>query len=418
MLRAAAWSWAQSLRAALARVRAKLPSMAEFKMPSLGADMESGVLIEWLVGPGDAVKRGQVVAVVETDKGAIDVEIFQDGVIEELLVEPDTEIPVGASLARLTVAGEPEQDAGSEPGGAPAEPAEASSSVGQAAPAASAPATSAGGRVKASPRARKLAADLGVELSSVVGTGPQGSISADDVHKAADSAGRARAAATPPKTTGMRAAIGAAMSRSKREIPHYYLQHTIDLEPALRWLEARNAEVSITERVLPVALLVRAVARGLKELPQLCGWWKDGGFVPAPGIHIGLAVSLRDGGLVNPAIHDADQGSLTELFGRIRDVTKRAKAGQLRSSEFSDAAITITSLGDQGVESVLGVIHPPQVAIVGFGAVVTRPWVVDGAIGPRRVITMTLSADHRASDGHHGARLLRAVEKFLQEPEA
>jgi pyruvate dehydrogenase E2 component (dihydrolipoamide acetyltransferase) len=215
----------------------------------------------------------------------------------------------------------------------------------------------------------------------------------------------------------MRAAIAAAMSRSKREIPHYYLSHTIDLEPALRWLEARNAEVPIAERVLPVALLVRAVARALREFPELCGFWQDGGFVPAPGIHVGLAVSLRDGGLVNPAIHHADQGSIEQLFERIRDVTRRARAGQLRSSEFSDAAITITSLGDQGVDVVLGVIHPPQVAIVGFGTVAPRPWVVDGRLEVRRVVTVSLSADHRVSDGHRGGRFVRLVEQHLRAPE-
>ena len=215
----------------------------------------------------------------------------------------------------------------------------------------------------------------------------------------------------------MRAAIAAAMSRSKREIPHYYLAHTVDLEPALRWLEARNAAVSIAERVLPVALLVRAVAEALREFPELCGFWKDGGFVPSPGIHVGLAVSLRDGGLVNPAIHDADQGSLPQLFERILDVTRRARAGQLRSSEFSDAAITITSLGDQGVDAVFGVIHPPQVAIVGFGAIAPRPWVVDDRVEIRRVVTLSLSADHRVSDGHRGGRFLRVVEQHLRAPE-
>lgn len=392
--------------------------MAEFKMPSLGADMESGVLVEWLVGPGDEVRRGQVVAVVETDKGAIDVEIFQDGVIEALLVEPDTEVPVGTTLARLRSdedASESEIDtAAAADGDAPSSSPRPTVSPRSAAGPAPAP---GGPRAKASPRARKLARELGVDLAALTGTGPQGSITADDVQQVAGSRAPAEPAPSTTPLTGMRAAIAAAMSRSKREIPHYYLQHTIDLEPGLRWLEERNAAVSITERVLPVALLVRAVALALRDFPDLCGWWRDGGFVPSPGIHVALAVALRGGGLVNPALRDADQGSLGELFTRIRDVTKRAKAGQLRSSEFSDGAITITSLGDQGVESVLGVIHPPQVAIVGFGAVLSRPWVVDTAIEPRRVVTVTLSADHRVSDGHRGARFLRAVEAQCKEPQ-
>lgn len=397
--------------------------MVDFKMPSLGADMESAVLVEWTVKVGDTVKRGDVVAVVETDKGAIDVEIFEGGVIEELLVEPDTRVPVGAVMARLRGEGEataatvqPEPAARPETAGAAA-PTGAGSPVASAPSAVEmvAPESASAGRVVASPRARKLAAERGVALEGLMGTGPGGSITAEDVERAA-AQGPARGATRPGAATGMRAVIGAAMSRSKREIPHYYLGHTVDLEPALRWLEARNAEVPIGERVLPVALLVRAVARALREVPELCGFWRDDGFVPAPGIHVGVAVALRDGGLVNPAIHDADRGSLTELFGRIRDVTQRARTGQLRSSELSDAAITVTNLGDQGVDAVFGVIHPPQVAIVGFGAIAPRPWVVDGRIEARRLVTLSLSADHRVSDGHRGARFLRIIERNLQEP--
>jgi pyruvate dehydrogenase E2 component (dihydrolipoamide acetyltransferase) len=396
--------------------------MVEFKMPSLGADMESGVLVEWKVKVGDVVRRGDVVAVVETDKGAIDVEIFEGGVVESLLVAPDTTVPVGTVMARLRAEGEA---VGAEPALSQAavttlsaiEPAAAKAAPGG--PAMAVPV--AGPRASVSPRARKRAAELGVALEGLVGTGPQGSITAEDVERVAaietTATVPAVAVAPPVRPSGMRAAIAAAMSRSKREIPHYYLSHTIDLEPALRWLEARNAEVPIAERVLPVALLVRAVARALREFPELCGFWQDGGFVPAPGIHVGLAVSLRDGGLVNPAIHHADQGSIEQLFERIRDVTRRARAGQLRSSEFSDAAITITSLGDQGVDVVLGVIHPPQVAIVGFGTVAPRPWVVDGRLEVRRVVTVSLSADHRVSDGHRGGRFVRLVEQHLRAPE-
>lgn len=396
--------------------------MIEFKMPSLGADMESGVLVEWMVKVGGEVKRGDVVAVVETDKGAIDVEIFHSGVIDELLVEPDTRVPVGTVLARLR--GEEEEVAGTEKRAeveAPrAEPTtgiavSATSEVAarpSAEPSSGAP---AGARVVASPRARKRAAQRGLSLEGVVGTGPQGSITAEDVERAATAGAKPRAT-EEGRVPGMRAAIAAAMSRSKREIPHYYLSHSIDLEDALRWLEARNAKVSVSERVLPIALLVRAVALALREVPELCGFWRDGGFHPSPGIHVGLAVSLRDGGLVDPAIHDADRGSLSELFGRIRDVTQRARHGQLRSSELSDAAITITSLGEQGVETVFGVIHPPQVAIVGFGTVAPRPWVVDGRVEARRVVAMSLSADHRTSDGHRGGRFIRVVEQYLQEP--
>ncbi len=380
--------------------------MADFEMPSLGADMESGLLVEWQVAPGDKVVRGQVVAVVETDKGAIDVEIFEDGIIEELLVEPETEVPVGTVLARLRVEGEAPAAPPAPSDSPPTLPSPAANTNIVTPP----PAVEHARRV--SPRARKLAAELEVSLEGLQGTGPGGSVTGEDVRAAVESS-----PSRPSPAEGMRAAIAAAMSRSKREIPHYYLAHTIDLEPALGWLEAQNAERPITERVLPIALLVRAVALALQEFPELCGWWREGAFVPAPGINIGLAVSLREGGLVNPAIIDADQGSLHELFEKIRDVTGRARKGRLRGSEFSGSAITLTNLGDQGVESVFGVIHPPQVAIVGLGQIAMRPWVVDGSVQARRVVTISLSADHRASDGHRGGRFLRLVEQHLEKPQ-
>lgn len=375
-------------------------------MPSLGADMESGILVEWHVKPGDAVKRGDIVAVVETTKGAIDVEIFEAGVVEELLVREGSEVPVGTPLARLRG----EREAAGAPAVSPAAPA-APGAVPrpepQPVPALRGPPPSPAVRI--TPRARKRADELGVDLAGIVGTGPDGAITGEDVERAAQAKPR-------PRQT-MQELIAATMSRSKREIPHYYLLHSIDLDPALQFLETHNAGAPPPARLLPVVILVRAVARALRDFPDLCGWWRDGKFVPSAGIHVGLAVSLRDGGLVNPAIHDADQGTLPELMAKVRDVTQRARTGSLRASEFSDGAITLTNLGDQGVHAVLGIIHPPQVAIVGFGLVAPRPWVVDGQLAVRRVVDAALSADHRASNGHRGARFLRRVEHLLAEPE-
>ncbi len=380
--------------------------MAEFKMPSLGADMDVGTLVEWLVAPGDEVKRGDIVAVVETQKGAIDVEVFESGTVVELVVPVGDEVPVGSVLAHIRTPGETETVVPTEGGEQKRPPtppvAAAASTVPTQLP--------TGGRGRAAPRARKLAADLGVDLSTLEGTGPSGTITGEDVE---------RAAGASPKTpaSGMREAIAAAMVRSKREIPHYYLGHTIDLEPALSWLEQTNAARPVTERLLPIAMLVRAVAVALREYTEFRGWYRDGRFVPSESVHVGLAVSLRGGGLVNPALHDADQGTLGELMGKIRDVTKRARSGGLRASEFANAAITVTNLGDQGVDGVFGVIHPPQVAIVGFGAISTRPWVVEGEVVPRRLVQLSLAADHRVSDGHRGARFAREIAKRLSQPE-
>jgi pyruvate dehydrogenase E2 component (dihydrolipoamide acetyltransferase) len=207
------------------------------------------------------------------------------------------------------------------------------------------------------------------------------------------------------------------MSRSKREIPHDYLSTTIDLHAAQAWLAARNANRPVTERLLPGVLFLKAVAIALREVPELNALWADGRVVLSKPVHLGVAVSLRGGGLIAPAIHDADKKSLDELTRDLSDLVTRARMGGLRSSELPDPTIAVTSLGDQGTEAVFGVIYPPQVAIVGFGKVVDRPWVVGEQIVPRPVVTTTLSADHRASDGHRGGLFLGVVDRLLQEPE-
>jgi pyruvate dehydrogenase E2 component (dihydrolipoamide acetyltransferase) len=215
----------------------------------------------------------------------------------------------------------------------------------------------------------------------------------------------------------MRQAIGVAMTRSKREIPHYYLASTIDFGAASAWLEAWNRDRAPEDWLLPAVLLLKATARALVEVPQLNGFYENGAFRQGPGIHIGWAISLRGGGLVAPAIHDVDRKALPELMSALRELVQRVRAGGLRSSELTDPTVTVTSLGDRGAESVLGVIYPPQVAIVGFGRVVERPWVLEGRIVPRPVLAASLAGDHRASDGHIGGLLLAAVDRALQAPE-
>ncbi|MFC6670178.1 2-oxo acid dehydrogenase subunit E2 [Marinobacterium aestuariivivens] len=217
----------------------------------------------------------------------------------------------------------------------------------------------------------------------------------------------------------MRRAIAAAMSRSKREIPHYYLEHSIDISKAQDWLQAHNAERTPEQRLLLGALLVRAAALTLKQTPELNGYYTDGRFDPSSSVHIGMAINIRGGGLVVPALLDADQASLEQLMERLKDLTGRARHGGLRSSEMSAATVTLTSLGDRGVDSVLGVIFPPQVAILGFGTPVLRPWITDtGSVEARPVLRVTLAADHRVSDGHLGARFLRELTRKLQSPES
>jgi pyruvate dehydrogenase E2 component (dihydrolipoamide acetyltransferase) len=265
-----------------------------------------------------------------------------------------------------------------------------------------------------SPLARRRAAELGVDPATVTGTGDDGIIEGADIERAA------AAKSTPPPAPGdaMRRAIAAAMAKSKREIPHYYLQARIDMSRALAWLEAENQKRPITGRLLPAVLLLKAVARSLRDVPALNGFWKDDRVQLASGVHLGFAISMKGGGLVAPAIHDVDGLTIDEIMAALRDLIPRARSGRLRSSEMTDATLTVTSLGELGAESVFGVIYPPQVGLVGFGRILEQPWAQNGMLGVRPVLTASLSADHRATDGHIGAQFLDALSKHLQTPES
>lgn len=412
-------------------------------MPSLGADMEAGTLVVWHVQPGGRVKRGDIIAEVETDKGIIEVEVFENGVIEQILVQPGMEVPVGTVLATIRADGTPVV-----PAARPAATTVAGSPASARPPAARPPQppveqpAAALPRLRVSPLARKLATELGIDVHTVRGTGPGGAIGRADIEHAATA--RKAAAAAPPlppeaaaplpvapapappaargapptglSPTGIRRAIAAAMARSNRDIPHYYLQTRIDMSRALRWLEAENQRRSLKERLLPAVLLLKAVAQALGDVPELNGYWSEERHQPQEAVHIGFAIALRQGGLIAPAIHHVDLKSLDDLMEALRDLIPRARSGRLRSSEMTDATITVTNLGDLGVEVVYGVIYPPQVALVGFGKILEQPWAEHGMLGVRPVVTATLAADHRATDGHRGAQFLEALNRSLQEP--
>ncbi|WP_306322095.1 MULTISPECIES: 2-oxo acid dehydrogenase subunit E2 [unclassified Streptomyces] len=447
--------------------------MAEFTMPSLGADMDEGTVQEWLVAPGARVAKGDVVAVVETEKATIEVECFESGTVGTLLVEPGTRVPVGTPLAVIeTVGGQAAADGPrapadrgpqvAVPAAAPARPAERTAATGPlvrnlakdkhldisrikgTGPGGRVTrhdvecATSTGAvRVRATPYARRIAEELGVDLAALTGTGELGSVRAADVRAAATAQhmpdgrhtpagrhtpdGRQAPAARTSREHGdglaMRRSIAHLMARSKREIPHYYLSTTVDLASALAWLHTANRQRPVTERLLPAALLLKAAARAGRAVPELNGFWHDDHFEPGDGVHLGVAVSLRGGGLLTPVLRDADELEPTVLMARLKDLAGRARTGRLRARELTGATLTVTNLGDQGVETVFGVIHPPQVALVGFGAITDRPCAVNGLLGVHPAVTVTLSADHRASDGALGARYLTTVDRLLQHPE-
>lgn len=292
----------------------------------------------------------------------------------------------------------------------------------------------AGERVKASPYARKLARSLGLDLAAVPATGQRGLITSGDVRRFAGRLGAEPETAAPVETiappvttapvprhvvqqSAQREAIARLMTRSKQEIPHYYLTTIVDLGTAIDWLTGQNRSLPVADRLVTAALLLKATALSAQQHPELNGYWTDGAFQPATQVHLGVAISLRGGGLVAPAILDAAALPVRELMTRLRDLVSRARAGRLRRTELTDATLTVTNLGDQGVESVHGVIYPPQVALVGAGRVVQRPWAVDGLLGVRPCVTLTLAADHRATDGFTGGRFLATIDRLLQTPE-
>ena len=400
--------------------------MGEFRMPALGADMEAGTVLEWRVKPGDHVHRGDIVAVVDTDKADIDVEIFETGVIDELLVPVGERVPIGTPLARVNTNGDASGNGKAKRAVETAEPPRAAPEQPRPAPEQPRPTPHHHEEPETySPVIRRLAHHLGVDLASLVGTGPNGRITRDDVEHAAGASTQAAEAAPPPvapaatadRSTSMRRAIAGLMSRANRDIPHYYVATDVDLDATLTWLARENESRSIADRALPVVVLLKATALAAREVPELNGFWIDDELRLAPAVHLGVAVSLRGGGLVAPALHDADAKDLDTLMRELRDLVQRARSGHLRSSEMSDPTLTVTNLGDQGVDEVHGVIYPPQVALVGMGRIAPKPVAIGGLLGVRPVVRMTLAGDHRATDGHTGARFLATIDRLLQRPE-
>jgi pyruvate dehydrogenase E2 component (dihydrolipoamide acetyltransferase) len=416
--------------------------MAEFQMPSLGADMKKGILVEWKVKPGDRVKRGDIIADIETEKGIIEIEVFEDGIVDRIIVQPNTEVPVGTVMATIRSGEKPVvTETAPEQAKPVAEEKPRSETVfqykacniaqhreremaKQAREVQPSPEPTEK-RIKISPWARKLADEHGIDISTLHGTGPSGAINRADIERAVAVKKPVEKPPAPEKPkpvtadfqAGMRRAIAAAMTRSNRDIPHYYLETRIDMSRALDWLKAENLKRPVKERLLPAVLLLKAVALALEDVPELNGYWIDDTHQVQEAVNIGFAIALRQGGLITPAIHHVDLKSLDELMASLHDLIKRTRTGRLRGSEMTDATITVTNLGDMGVETVYGVIYPPQVALVGLGRITEQPWVENGMLGIRPVLTATLAADHRATDGRIGARFLEAFNSYLQKPE-
>lgn len=440
-------------------------------MPSLGADMRDGTLTEWMVAEGDHVNKGDSIAVIETSKGAIEMESYHSGTISKILVQPVISLPVGSILASIEAdtieadtlptaepvmappdipqseTSQPEIPEPFSPHAYVSEPSISGPIMAQPAPSEI--------RILASPAARTLTRQHDLDLASIVGSGPMGAIllrDLDTAHQVASgynveptasaqqtAVTAAMATAAGPSTqsventasrdsrdnrdpAAMRAAIAAAMEKSKREIPHYYLSLDVDLTRTQQWLNEQNAGRDPEHRLLLPALLLKAIATVLPNFPSLNGYFQNGEFKPEKAVHIGTVISLREGGLMVPAIHDVSRLSVDDTMLALRDISNRSRTGRLRSSELTDATITLTSIGERGSDSVFGVIYPPQVAILGAGRLRQTLQVRTDDKGYNQIaicdtMTVTLSADHRVSDGIQGAKFLHALSQQLQKPE-
>ncbi len=400
--------------------------MSEFLMPSLGADMEEATLVQWLVRPGDPVKHGDVIAVVETTKGAIEIEVFDDGVVGELLVREGEKAPVGTPLAKILSGTE------QPPSTEVAKPQPKGAGPSQEAPQLD-PKPHLDKELqfeeqtqpkhekvpRASPAARKRAAELDIDLVTITGSGPAGAVTLADVELEVESAAKQLGGELTGRfdREAMRQTIAAAMARSKREIPHYYLATTVDMRRALAWLQDYNRKRDIKARLSYLVLTLKAIALALRKVPELNGFYTDNAFHPAKSVNIGMAVSLRGGGLIAPSLGQVDQSPLENIMIRMNDLIERTRRGTLRATELSSGTITLSNMGERGVETLFGVITPPQVALVGLGKLVDRPLAENGQVIVSPQMQITLSADHRASDGHRGAMFLNTVDNLLQTPE-
>ena len=389
--------------------------MIEFLMPSLGADMEAGTLVEWRKKPGDSVKRGDIIADVETQKGLIEIEVFDEGVIGELFIKEGTKVPVGTLMATInpsTSILETKETTTQKTVIAiqPTEEKTIKKAVTE---------QFEKKQIKASPLAKRIAAENNIDLSQLQGTGEGGAITKEDIENAITQ----KEKITKPEEKmslqleAIRLAVAAAVSKSNKEIPHYYLEKKIDMTKALTWLRESNSKRPIQKRLLPAALIIKATAKSLVDFPNLNAIW-DNGVQPKKEINIGFVVSLRSGGVIVPTIRNADLKSIDEIMEALNDIIPRARAMKLRSSDLTDSTITITSLGEGGADTVFGVIYPPQVAIVGFGGSSQQAVVDNGMLGIRSVFTATLAGDHRVTDGLTGSDFLSTLNNYLQNPES
>ncbi len=414
----------------------------EVTMPQMGADMTEGTLLKWVKQVGDSVQRGEVIAEIETDKATIELEAYESGTLIKLVAQEGDVVPVGDVIALL---GEPSEAAPDIERKPPAEkPARraiepevkerAAATAPATQPAASPAAAETEGRVRISPVARRIAREAGLDVSALRGSGPDGRILRRDV-EAAVAAGTTGAPALQPAParqatapvrpqagppeglSKMRQAIARRMTLSKQTQPHYYLTLDIDMTAALAFREQFNASATDEQRVSINDLVVKACAIALERHPKFNAEFSEEGLVHHERVNVCIGIALDDG-LIAPALLDCQSKSLGRIAVESKDLINRAKTGHLKADEYSDGTFTITNLGAFGVETLIGIINPPQAAILGVGSVMPQAVVRDGQVVVRQVMKVALSADHRVSDGAEGARFIKEIQALLEGPAA
>jgi pyruvate dehydrogenase E2 component (dihydrolipoamide acetyltransferase) len=434
--------------------------MAEVvKLPKLGLDMQEGTFVNWVKKVGDTVKAGDVLAEIESDKATIEVESTASGVLLETLVDVGQVVPVGAPIAKIGEEGpatdsikaesrpeqKPEQNA-EQPASAPAvtpRPAAPQGNGKAAAPAVQD--EDLPGGIKASPIARRIAEERGIDLRQVQGTGPGGRIVKSDVESfqptaqpaapvqpapAAPSAPAvpavmaARPQAAPPSGPGiteepisrLRQRIAARMTESKQTVPHFYVTSEIDMAPALALRKEVNEGLPDEQKVSVNDLVVKAVALTLRQFPNLNSHYYGDRIVHFEHINIGIAVALDSGGLINVVAKDADITSISRLAQRNKEMITAARSGKVRPDDIEGSTFTVSNLGPYDVESFLAIINPPEAGILAVGSAREVPVVVNGELKVGTRMKCTVSVDHRVSDGAEGAKFMQAFKKLLESP--
>ena len=448
----------------------------EVTMPQMGADMTEGTLVRWFKNVGDAVSRGEVIAEIETDKANVELEAFESGTLIKVIAAEGEVVPVGEVIAllgepnevapdvermppaetparrkidpeekaRIDVQPSAETQEQAEHGPAPEPPSER-----EEAPAAYARTTAesrngasqpSNGRVRISPVARRIAEEAGLDFSRLTGTGPDGRILRRDVEQAIEGRGGAPAAPAPAPVTApapapapapatarqqqpaaatglskMRQAIARRMTQSKTTAPHYYLTLDIDMTDALDFRKQLNAAATDEQKVSINDLVVKACAIALERHPKFNAEFHEEGLAMHPRINVCIGIALDDG-LIAPAILDCQNKTLGRIAVEAKDLIERAKEGRLRADEYSEGTFTITNLGAYGVETLIGIINPPQAAILGVGSVMPQPAVREGQVVVRQLMKVALSADHRVTDGAEGARFIKEIQGLLEQP--